>query len=129
MRLLHPSFRRMDGAMPENRTNNSKTGSKRSLFRIVVAGCVFLLMAVVVARGRAEYPLLFHGRHGAVLTGLAPAVGLLLPRDIDLTEARGQLAAHFGHFSVGRRRYLDRFFDLYSLWLHSHILEHTPAHF
>jgi hypothetical protein len=54
---------------------------------------------------------------------------LLLQRDIDLTEARNQLAARFGHFSVGRLRYLDRFFDLYSLWLDSHELEHTPAHF
>jgi len=210
----------MDGAMPESRTNNSKTGSKRSLFRIVVAGCVLLLIAVVAAQAyyvflagnihtvipgqvyrcgqlsgealekviaehhirtvvnlrgssvpspwyleecratnhlnvgqedicfsanrlpsihelrrlievldRAEYPLLFHCRHGADRTGLASAVVLLLQRDIGLTEARGQLAAHFGHFSVGRLRYLDRFFDLYSLWLDSHELEHTPAHF
>src|SRR5439155_18165049 len=220
MRQLHSSFRRMDGAMPESGINNSKTGSKRSLFRVVVAGCVLLLIAVVAAQAyyvflagnihtvipgqvyrcgqlsgealekviaehhirtvvnlrgcsvpspwyleecratnhlnvgqedicfsanrlpsihelrrlvevldRAEHPLLFHCRHGADRTGLASAVALLLQSDMSLTEARGQLAARFGHVSVGRLRYLDRFFDLYALWLDSHELKHTSAHF
>jgi protein tyrosine phosphatase (PTP) superfamily phosphohydrolase (DUF442 family) len=87
------------------------------------------LRRLVEVLDRAEYPILLHCRHGADRTGLASAIVLLLESDIDLPQARGQLAARFGHFSVGRLRFLDQFFDLYSLWLESQGFEHCPPHF
>jgi hypothetical protein len=87
------------------------------------------LRRLVEVLDRAEYPIILHCRHGADRTGLASAVVLLLESDIGLTEARGQLAARFGHFSIGRLRFLDQFFELYSLWLESQDFGHSPAHF
>jgi protein tyrosine phosphatase (PTP) superfamily phosphohydrolase (DUF442 family) len=87
------------------------------------------LRRLVQVLDRAEYPILLHCRHGADRTGLASAIALLLQSDTGLNEARGQLAARFGHFSLGRLRFLDRFLELYSLWLESKEFDHTPNHF
>jgi hypothetical protein len=87
------------------------------------------LRRLVEVLDRAEYPILLHCRHGADRTGLASAIVLLLQSDTNLDEARGQLAARFGHVSFGRIRFLDRFLELYSLWLESRKLDHSPTHF
>jgi protein tyrosine phosphatase (PTP) superfamily phosphohydrolase (DUF442 family) len=78
---------------------------------------------------RAEYPLLVHCRRGADRTGLACAVVLLLHTDASFAQARRQLGVRYGHFPLGRRAHLDRFFDLYADWLHSQGLPHSPAAF
>ena len=87
------------------------------------------LRRLIEVLDRSEYPILLHCRHGADRTGLASAVVLLLQTQCSLREARGQLAVSFGHFSVGRLQYLDRFFDLYADWLRRNELEHSSDHF
>ena len=110
-------------------TNHLNVGQEDICFSANRLPSTHELRRLVDVLDRAEYPLLFHCRHGADRTGLASAVALLLQKEISLDEARGQLAVRFGHVSLGRLRYLDRFFQLYSLWLQTHEFEHTPAHF
>jgi hypothetical protein len=110
-------------------TNHLNVGQEDICFSANRLPSIHELRRLVEVLDRAEYPLLFHCRHGADRTGLASAVALLLQSDMSLTEARGQLAARYGHVSVGRLRYLDRFFDLYALWLQSHSMEHSRTHF
>lgn len=87
------------------------------------------LRRLVEVLDRTPYPILLHCRHGADRTGLASAVVLLLQSDVTFRQAREQLSARFGHFTWGRLRYLDRFFDLYSEWLTDRGLTHSPYHF
>jgi len=110
-------------------TNHLNVGQEDICFSANRLPSIHELRRLVEVLDRAEYPILLHCRHGADRTGLASAVTLLLQSNIDLTEARGQLAARFGHFSFGRLRFLDQFFELYSLWLDSQRLEHSPAQF
>jgi protein tyrosine phosphatase (PTP) superfamily phosphohydrolase (DUF442 family) len=110
-------------------TNSLNVGQEDICFSANRLPSIHELRRLVEVLDRAESPILLHCRHGADRTGLASAVVLLLQNDIGLTQARGQLAARFGHFPVGRLRFLDRFFELYSLWLEGQNLEHSPAHF
>jgi protein tyrosine phosphatase (PTP) superfamily phosphohydrolase (DUF442 family) len=87
------------------------------------------LRRLVDVLDRTEYPILLHCRHGADRTGLAAVVVLLLQTDAGLTQARRELGLRFGHLSLGRQAYLDRFFDLYADWLKLRGWEHSPGRF
>jgi hypothetical protein len=78
---------------------------------------------------RSEYPILFHCHKGADRTGMASAIALLLRTDTPLEEARQQLGFRYGHLPLGRTINIDRFFDLYQVWLIGRGLAHSPAVF
>jgi protein tyrosine phosphatase (PTP) superfamily phosphohydrolase (DUF442 family) len=87
------------------------------------------LRRLIEVLDRTEYPILLHCRHGSDRTGLASAVVLLMQPNVTFQEARSQLSVWFGHLVLGRLKYLDRFFDLYSEWLGQHGFSHSPDHF
>jgi protein tyrosine phosphatase (PTP) superfamily phosphohydrolase (DUF442 family) len=75
----------------------------------------------------AQYPILLHCRHGADRTGLVSVLVLLLQTHTPLQEARRQLGLRYGHLSIDRPAYLDRFLDYYQDWLVSRGREHSAA--
>lgn len=78
---------------------------------------------------RTEHPLLLHCRQGADRTGLASAVYLLLYTDLDYATARRQCGARYGHFPILSTLAMDRFFEMYELWLARSELSHAARHF
>lgn len=87
------------------------------------------LRYLVEALDRCEYPILLHCRQGVDRTGLVSALVLLLYTDTDLDEALRQLGLRYGHVSVGRTGFMDRFFVLYRDWLKAQGTEHSPTVF
>ncbi|HET6573126.1 MAG TPA: tyrosine-protein phosphatase [Fimbriiglobus sp.] len=87
------------------------------------------LRRLIEVLDHAEYPIVFHCKQGADRTGLTAAVVLLLSPDSSLSAAMRQLWPRYGHFRFGRTAAIDRFFDLYKVWLKSEGIEHTPERF
>lgn len=87
------------------------------------------LRRLVEILDRTAYPVLVHCRQGADRTGLASAVVLLLQEGAGFEEARRQLRLRYGHLAVGRPANLDRYLDLYELWLRDQGRPHSPAAF
>ena len=82
---------------------------------------------LIEALDAAQYPILLHCRHGADRTGLASTLVLLLQTDTPLHEAHRQLGLRYGHLSIDRPAYLDRFLDYYEKWLGTRNRKHSAA--
>lgn len=87
------------------------------------------LRRLVEILDRTDYPILIHCRQGADRTGLVSAVLLLLQADASLTEARRQMSPRYGHLALGRPANLDRYLDLYELWLREQGRPHSAPAF
>jgi protein tyrosine phosphatase (PTP) superfamily phosphohydrolase (DUF442 family) len=83
------------------------------------------LRYLIKALDRSEYPILLHCRQGVDRTGLVSTLVLLLYTDTGLDEALRQLGLRYGHISLGRTGYMDRFFELYREWLQDQGLQHS----
>jgi protein tyrosine phosphatase (PTP) superfamily phosphohydrolase (DUF442 family) len=87
------------------------------------------LRYLIAVLDRSDYPILIHCRQGIDRTGLVSALVLLLYTDIDLAEAKRQLALFHGHIPIGRTIYMLRFFGLYEDWLRANGLNHSRTAF
>ncbi|MSR31280.1 MAG: hypothetical protein EXR99_07230 [Gemmataceae bacterium] len=74
----------------------------------------------------SEKPILFHCHKGIDRTGMAVTMSLLLLTETSFPEAIKQLGPGYGHLAVGRPGHIDEFFELYSAWLQSQGLTHSP---
>jgi protein tyrosine phosphatase (PTP) superfamily phosphohydrolase (DUF442 family) len=82
---------------------------------------------LVDALDHAPRPILLHCYSGGDRAGLASTLALLLGTDVDLREARGQMAWWLGHNPFGRAACHDRLLDRYAEWLRGGHHPHTPA--
>jgi len=84
------------------------------------------LVRLVDLLENAPTPMLVHCHSGADRAGLASALALLLRTDSTLTQARRQLAIHFGHVSWGKAACHLQLLDRYEEWLQEIGKPHSP---
>jgi protein tyrosine/serine phosphatase len=72
---------------------------------------------------RIEYPMLMHCKSGADRAGLMSVLYRYVREGVPIAEAKGELAARFGHFRAADTGILDYFFERYLDYARQHPIE------